>query len=433
MSGFSNFLQQLNMGGDPMVTGSDGTMFSQTPGINPQSMQMPPQRERRSFLDTIGRISDVIARVGGADPLYQPTLDGQADRAHQVDLDAMRKVQMEQQTAMGGEKMAEMQRAKVGATVKGLQAIKRAGGDISRALPLLGERSGMSPEEIAALGNVLQSDANALDGLASMFGQGDAAEFGLQPFYAQDSSGKLQAYQLGKDGSIQPIKLGEGVTPIDPVKFVDVGDRQVGVGTRSGAPLRILPKGERPGYRGGQPINERPGFRGGRPIAPDPKGTGGTGGAANAAVSRISERIKTIRESVTTLGNEGALVKPGETGANLIRRARSSGPGQFVEGFLGTSQQEQRDRISQEADAIVAEMKEALKLTGTMMDRPQEYQRYKNIINNPNTTQANMELALSQLEKQFSTDMSRGAKSQSNATPARGNRTSGSKPSVSNW
>jgi hypothetical protein len=192
--------------------------------------------------------------------------------------------------------MAELQRAKVGATVKGLQAIKRAGGDISRALPLLGERSGMSPEEIAALGNVLQSDANALDGLASMFGSSNKKYGGNIVYGVDNTTGKLVAYQPGIDGAEARSGLPEGITPIDPLKFVDVGDRQVGVGTRSGAPLRILPKGQTPDNRANN--QTRITVAGMRPTA----GTGGKPAADPAAVARGAQPVVTaLKDAVNRL------------------------------------------------------------------------------------------------------------------------------------
>lgn len=422
MSGFSNFLQQLNMGGDPMVTGSDGMMFGQSPGISPQAMQMPPQRERRSFLDTIGRISDVLARVGGAEALYQPTLDAQQQRMQQVDLDAMRKQQMQQQLATGDEALASLQRAKVGATVKGLQAIKRAGGDINRALPLLGERSGMTPEEVAALGTVLQSDERALDGLASMFGS--EQEFGLQPFYAQDAQGNLRAYQIGKDGSIQPIQLGEGETPIDPLKFVDTGNNQVGVGTRSGKPLRILPKGERPGYRGGQPINERPGFRGGRPIAPDPKGTGG--GAANSKAQARAAQLPAIESAINTLeASIAPLEEKGWSGAvgGYVPSSLDAESDVF-ETNLGLVRQLIRGITKVEGEGSISDYETKLQ-QATLPARTQTKEGRRQAIKNLRTLISDLKQGYQQMGTAPASAAPR------RVAPAR--RTSGGKPSVSNW
>lgn len=242
----ANVLQALQPP-EPVAVTRAATAMDQRPNFEVPNMPLPeikPQRERRSFLDTVGRISDVLATVGGAEALYQPTLDAREDRARMIDVEAMKRQQMEQQLAMGGEEAALLQRQKVGVAVKGLQAIAARGGDVNAAWPILAQQAGIKPEDAAVLGDAISKDPNALPAIAAMFGQ--EQEFGLQPFYAQDAQGNLQAYQIGKDGSLQPIKLPEGSQPIDPLKFVDVGNQQVGVGSRTGRPVRIIPKGVDP-------------------------------------------------------------------------------------------------------------------------------------------------------------------------------------------
>lgn len=242
----ANVLQQLAPPEPLAVTQA----MEQGPPIS--SVQVPeqklpeikPQRERRSFLDTIGRLADVLATVGGAEALYQPTLDAREDRARMVDIEAMKRRQMEQQIGAGDEAAADAQRARIGMTMKGLQAIKARGGDVNAAWPLLASRMGLPPGVTAQFADAFSKDPNALDGFSAMFGQ--EREFGLQPFYAQGADGSLHAYQIGKDGTMQPITLPEGQNPIDPLKFVDTGNQQVGVGSRTGRPIRVLTKGVDP-------------------------------------------------------------------------------------------------------------------------------------------------------------------------------------------
>jgi hypothetical protein len=418
MSGFSNFLQQLNMGGDPMVTGSDGTMFGQSPGISPQAAQMPPQRERRSFLDTIGRISDVIARVGGAEAMYQPTLDAQQDRIRQVDLEALKRQQIQQQMSIGGENLAELQRAKVGATVKGLQAIKRAGGDISRALPLLGERSGMSPEEIAALGNVLQSDANALDGLASMFGSSNEKYGGNIVYGVDNATGKLAAFQPGIEGAPARSVLPEGFTPIDPLKFVDVGDRQVGVGTRSGAPLRILPKGQTPDNRANN--QTRITVAGMRPTA-----GGRAGGAANSKAQARMAQLPAIENAINTLeASIGPLEEKGWSGAvgGYVPSSLDAESDVF-ETNLGLVRQLIRGITKVEGEGSISDYETKLQ-QATLPGRTQTKEGRRQAISNLRTLVRDLQKGYQQVGKAPAAAPARNA-------PAR--RTSGNKPSVSNW
>lgn len=404
-----NFLQELGLAQDPNaplpapLIDSNGGMMGMGAPVNPMMQQMPAQqaeapRQRRSFLDTIGRISDVLARVGGAEAMYQPSLDSQQERQRQIDIDAMKR----QQAEMG---MANDQRSKLGQALGAIAENPDAVG----AWPQIAQEAGIDPQRAQAIGTILQNNPQA----ARVFAQ----SLGWQPQKEGSRAKEMQVYNLLKE--TEPELADQYLQSIaDPRGMSDYQAQQIQV-----ALARIASGDKIARERGATQVRVAE-MRG--------KGAGSKGGAkteaANAAASRIVSRLKTIRESVSTLGAEGALVVPGQTGANIIRRTRSSAPGQLVEGFLGTSQQEQRDRIKQEADAIVAEMKEALKLTGTMMDRPQEYQRYVNIINNPNTTQANMELALRQLENQFSADMSRGPTTGRKPPPPR-NRPQGNKPS----
>lgn len=404
----SNVLQAI--GGSP-----DAPQPAPVPQA-PQQSAAPAEapRQRRSLLDTVGRISDVLARVGGAEALYQPTLDAREDRSNmledrtrQIDLDALRSQIVKQQIAAGSDEATARGNAMLGAAARGLQAIQRRGGDINAAWPLLARQAGIPEDRAQALGQIFAQNPQAVEAIAAMTGQ--EREFGVQPFYAQGPDGQLRAYQLGRDGSIQPIQLGEGETPIDPLKFVDTGGTQVGVGTRSGQVRRILPNSVDPNTRANIGSRERIAAAGNASrerIAATRGAKGGDAGVSEAQ-QRIVSRLGSIRGAVDRLDRLGALVTPGETASNIGRRIRSSGPGQLVESFIGTDVSEQRQLIEQEANAIVAEMKVALELTGTMMDRPQEYQRYVNIINNPNTTKANMIKALDALERQFNSDMSR--------------------------
>lgn len=213
-----------------------------------------PQRERRSLLGTVGGIADVIARVGGAEALYQPTLDAneardnmRADRTRAIDLEGLNRQILEQRIGAGEREATGEENAMVAPAIRGLQAIQRGGGDISAAWPQLAQQAGIDPERAAELGQLFAANPDNIEGIAAMFNQGGDAEFGMQPFYAQDGEGNLRAYQLNRQGGVREIQLGEGQQPVDPLRFVDVGDRTVGVGERSGEIRTTLGRGERPG------------------------------------------------------------------------------------------------------------------------------------------------------------------------------------------
>lgn len=374
-----NLLERL-VGGSPAGV-------SQAP-IQQAPKPAEPPRKRRSVLETIGRISDVFATVGGADALYQPSIDAREDRARMVDIDAMKRQQMQQQLAMGGEEAAAMQRAKVGVALKGLQAIKARGGDIGQAWPLLAQQAGIAPEAATELAQVFQQNPNAIDGISAMFTEQQQREFGLQPFYAQDGQGNLTAYQLGKDGSLQPIQLPEGTAPIDPLKFIDTGNNQVGIGTRSGQPLKILPKGERPGFRGGQPISERPGFRGGRPIAPPPinpnaKPAAGKQGSNPAAIVEGAKPIVSgLKDAVRRLYQSGGMT---DENSGVLRTAgaiaRENIPG--VERFTspeGFSAREDLTRLTTVGIPALLPLMGGLTLGGKNIDAAKELDTWRNAI-----------------------------------------------------
>jgi hypothetical protein len=75
----------------------------------------------------------------------------------------------------------------------------------------------------------------------------DKDKYGGSVVYGKDASGNLVAYQPGLGRAGGRNVLPAGVTPIDPVKFVNTGGEQVGVGTRSGETKTILPNSEAPG------------------------------------------------------------------------------------------------------------------------------------------------------------------------------------------
>lgn len=436
----ANVLQQLAPPEPLAVTQA----MEQGPPIS--SVQVPeqklpeikPQRERRSFLDTIGRLADVLATVGGAEALYQPTLDARDDRARMIDIEAMKRRQLEQQIGEGDEGAADRQRARAGVAMKGLQAIQARGGDINAAWPILAKQAGLGPEDTAFLADAFAKDPNSVSAIAAMFG--GEKEFGLQPFYAQGPDGTLQAYQIGKDGSIQPIKLPEGAQPIDPLKFVDTGNQQVGVGSRTGRPIRILPKGVDPNTGARIASGERiagANIASRERIASSKGGTGGAAaeGGAETALGNIAE----LRGIYGTLNKMGAMVTPGQsTGANLFARARASGAGQFVEGAMGTEAQTQRDRINSIRPGLMQSVAKATGMTSKQLDSNADVKLFMQTVTDPTASyEANM-AALDGLERFVRQNAKKPAAAPRAPAPRRPAPrriapARGAAPSVSNW
>lgn len=432
----ANVLQQLAPPEPLAVTKA----MEQGPPIS--SVQVPeqklpdikPQRERRSFLDTVGRLADVLATVGGAEALYQPTLDARDDRARMIDIEAMKRRQLEQQIGEGDEGAADRQRARAGVAMKGLQAIQARGGDINAAWPILAKQAGLGPEDTAFLADAFAKDPNSVSMIAAMFG--GEKEFGLQPFYAQGPDGSLHAYQIGKDGTMQPITLPEGQNPVDPLKFVDTGDQQVGVGSLTGRTIMNLPKGVDPDT--GARINSNERIAGANiasreRIAASKGGTGGAaaeGGSAESALGSIAE----LRGIYGTLRKSGAMVTPGQsTGANILARARASGAGQFVEGAIGTEAQTQRDRINSLRPGLMQAIAKATGMTGKQLDSNADVRLFMQTVTDPTASYEANIAALDGLERFVRQNAKKPAAVPRASAPRRNAPARGAAPSVSNW
>lgn len=399
----SNVLQAI--GGSPDAP--QPAPIPQAPQAQPAAAPAEAPRQRRSLLDTVGRISDVLARVGGAEALYQPTLDAREDRTNAlsdrqrgIDLDALRRQIVEQQIAAGGDEATQRGNAMLGAAARGLQAIQRRGGDIAAAWPVLARQAGIPEDRATALGQIFAQNPQAIEAIAAMTGQ--EREFGLQPFYAQGPDGQLRAYQLGKDGSIQPVQLGEGETPIDPLKFVDTGGAQVGVGTRSGGVRRILPNTVSPDTQANIGSRERIAAAGNasRERVAETRGAGKNAGDNASMVQTAQSNLNELRQIYGSLRDMGALVSPNQSaGANIAARARASGVGQMLEGTVGTQAQAQRDRINSIRPALLQSIAQATGMTGRQLDSNADVKLFMQTVTDPSASyEANM-AAIAGLER----------------------------------
>lgn len=407
MVNVANFLQSVlggapsqpagsMFGGPEVLPVNTATMPRQAPMQAPSmpQVQAEPARPRRSLLQTIGGLSDVLARVGGAEALYQPTLDAredrgfaQEDRMRQIDLDELKMRQGEQQIQSGDMEIENAQKAIAANAMRGLKAIQKSGGDITRAWPILAKQAGVDDESAAQLAELFGQDPNAIDGLITTLG-GSPAEFGLQPFYAQGADGKLEAYQLGKDGTIQRVNLPEGQTPIDPLKFVDVGDRQVGVGTRSGAPIRILPKGEAPGKAADRSSRERiagqnnrtriavAGIRGQNTGKKDDKPSGAEIARGAAPV------VSALRDAVNRLYQSGGMSSPERSTAGTVgAMVRENVPGvERIASPEGFSARQDFERLTTVGIPSLLPLMGGLTLGGKNIDAAKELDTWRNAI-----------------------------------------------------
>lgn len=386
-------------------------------------------RQRRSLLDTVGRISDVLATVGGAPALYQPTLDAredreflQGERQRGVDLAGLQRTLTQQQIDAGEDAATGRENVMLGQAVRGLQAIAANNGDVAAAWPILARQAGIPEDRAAALGQIFASNPQNIGAFASMLGQ--QTEFGMQPFYAQDGQGNLTAYQLGRDGTVRPIRLGDGETPIDPLRFVDTGGSQVGVGTRSGTVRRILPNSVSPDVAAGNQSRERIAAAGNasreRTAQIREQGSASTGGNTAAMVEAARANLLDLRQIYTRLNEMGAMVSPGRsTGNNLAARARASGAGQLLEGALGTEAQSLRDQIASIRPALMQSIAQATGMTGRQLDSNADVRLFMQTVTNPASSyEANIN-AIARLERFIAANARRAAPADAPSAPAR--------------
>jgi hypothetical protein len=359
--------------------------------------------KRRSLLDTIGRISDVLAKVGGADALYQPTLDAREDRGLKLG-DHERQV-LADNLKIETDKFAlgDSHNTRLGQVARGLQAIQKAGGDINQAWPVLAQRMQLDPETIQSVGKAISTDPNALDGLiaATTDPKYDQSKFGGTVVYAKNKDGKLVAYQpsLGNDGarSILPDDL----TPIDPLKFVDTGAAQVGVGTRSGNPVRILPKSVTPDARFNAASRERISAAGNASRERTAGMRSGTNKAGDPAMIETAQgNLDELKSIYTDLHNMGAMVSPAQAAdKNVVARIRASGIGQLLEGAVGTKAQTQRDRVASIRPQLMQSLAKATGMTGKQLDSNADVKLFMQTVTNPATSYESNLKAITGLER----------------------------------
>lgn len=379
-------------------------VLQQVAPVQPPAPPPPPPpapapeapRKRRSLLDTIGGLADVFAKVGGAEALYQPTLDAREDRALALG-DHSRKVDADTiKLATDKFALGDAHNERLGQVARGLKAIQTAGGDINQAWPILAQRMQIDPETVQSVGQALATDPHALGGLigATTDPKYDQSKYGGSVIYAKDTNGNLVAYQpsLGNDGARNILP--EGLTPIDPLKFVDTGGAQVGVGTRSGTPVRVLPKSMTPDAKGNIGSRERIAAAGNRSrekiAAMKP---GATKGAPDPAMIETAQgNLNELKSIYGDLKKMGAMVSPAQSAdKNIIARIRASGIGQTLEGAAGSKAQTQRDRIASIRPGLMQSLAKATGMTGKQLDSNADVKLFMQTVTDPTKSyEANM-------------------------------------------
>jgi hypothetical protein len=341
-----------------------------------------PARSRSSLLDTIGRVSDVLARVGGAEALYQPTLDARQDRAltlgdhdRQVDMDKLKRELSEQSITAGRGTIADAQSARIKQSMKYLQAIRDANpnADVARLWPFLAQRAGLPADQVAAVGEAISQDPSIIDGIANTE---DKEKYGGSVVYGLDANGKLVAYQPGLGTNSSRNVLPDGVTPIDPTKVVNLGGATALIGSRTGTPQRILPNTEAPGRAAdrtqrGQIAADRNATAitiAGMPARAKDGKTGGGGDASNVLVL-----LDNIQNGFNDLHGMKAL--PGDNGGavgNVLGALGRTHVGQAIGEQAGSPSAQKRLEIMKNVSALQQAMLKSLPASATRTKFEQE-------------------------------------------------------------
>jgi hypothetical protein len=374
---------------DVQLPGVASNVLQQLPQPAPMPVQAPPPpppapaateapHRRRSLLDTIGRISDVLAKVGGADALYEPTLNAREDRALKLG-DHGRLVDSENvKLATDKFDLGDKQNLRVGQAARGLKAImtQNPNADVGQAWNALASQMQLDPATAQSFGSIFATHPEEIDGvIASMTDpKYSQSKFGGSVVYGRDAKGNIVAFQPSLGDEPGRNILPDGIQPVDPAHFVDLGGSVAGVGTRSGRITNILPKTEKPGFSGGEPIKEKPGFSGGRPIAPAP---GKDGAGAKASDPRAGLKIiADIQQGFDNLHSLKALPGEGSAVGNLLGAVGRTHIGQTIGATTGLSASAQeRELLAKNLANLQSDLIKSLPGNATRTKFEQEIQK----------------------------------------------------------
>lgn len=356
------------------------------PKAAPASSASEPPRKRRSVLETIGRLADVFAKVGGAEALYEPTLNARADRLREVDMEALRKSLLEQQVTAGNLEVGAAERKRIGTALGAL-----AERDDAAALwPSVAEQAGIDPQKAAAIGQILATNPKAASIFARSLGA-DIDNLGKNVYFGTDPQGKTVAYQVGDDGRPRILDFGGALAPSDPTKVINTGGASVIVGS-GGQIKRVLPNTEAPGRAEDRASRER--------IAASRPGAAGKGGADASMIETTQGSLDELRTIYRDLNQMGAMVSPSRSATdNIAARVRASGPGQLLEGAVGTEAQTLRDRVASIRPGLMQSLAKATGMTGRQLDSNADVKLFMQTVTNPAASfEANMK-AIDGLER----------------------------------
>lgn len=201
--------------------------LDQTPPAMSENVSAGSGRKRLSLIDTVGRVADVFANVGGAPAQYQPYLDaredralGMEDRARQIDLDALRKKVTEQQLQTGQMGIEGDERARLGEALGAVSENPNA----AAVWPQIAEQAGISPEKSAQIGEILAKNPNAAKAFAE--------SLGWNPTKAPSQAKEVQIYETmlrddpkGAQLYLQSLRDPKAMTPYQQAQLALAMDK----------------------------------------------------------------------------------------------------------------------------------------------------------------------------------------------------------------
>lgn len=191
------------------------------PAAQPAPAAPEHPRKRLSVIDTIGRLADVFANVGGAQPLYQLNTEHRVDRTFGME-DRQRKISADNiALATDKFKLGDAQNEQIGQVARGLKAIQNGGGDINVAWPILAQRMHVDPETIQSVGQMFATDPHALDGIiaATAEAKQGSSSGAVQNFEAYQ---RILATQ-GPEAAKQFLSLAQPSSQITPYQGAQLG------------------------------------------------------------------------------------------------------------------------------------------------------------------------------------------------------------------
>lgn len=358
-----------------------------------------PVKRRHSLADILGGIADGIAQAGGATPMYQKTVQGAEDRALALADHDLATQAAKVKLATDKFSLGDAQNTRLGQAMRGLKAIRAAGGDVDAAWPELAARMQIDPQTAQSIGAHLAQNPTDIDGLIAAMTDPklDQSHYGGSVVYAKGIDGKIHAYQPSLADDPARDILPEGVEAIDPPKAVDLGGSTAIVGTRTGGVTKILPKTARPDTILTTGTSRENNIRDNNTkitIAGMPARTAaGKNGASNPAMVETAQgNLDELKNLYGDLHKMGALVSPAQSkDKNVIARIRASGIGQTLEGAVGTEAQTKRDRIASIRPQLMQSLAKATGMTGKQLDSNADVKLFMATVTDPTKSyEANM-------------------------------------------